>query len=298
MFIGGAGTTGNSILGNFIGTNAAGDDLSHVRDGIALGIGASGNTLRGNVIGFSGRAGILLFSNGTTGNAVVGNFVGTNAQGDNLANPGVGVGIISGAAGNVIGGTAPGEGNTIGFNLGSGVLVAGQASVGNVILGNAIFDNAALGLDLSPEGGVVADGVTMNDGCGDADTGPNGFQNFPVLVSAVVAGSNTTIDFDLDTAAGDYRVEFFSVLAADPTGHGEGRTFLGAEQVSVSATCDESFEVELPVGAPEGALVTATATPLDGGQPSGFGGTSEFAAAVLAQIIDGIFGDRFQSDGD
>ena len=45
---------------------------------------------------------------------------------------------------------------------------------------------------------------------------------------------------------------------------------------------------------PEGALVTATATPVDGAQPSGFGGTSEFSAAVT--ILDRIFDDRFQSE--
>ncbi len=122
--------------------------------------------------------------------------------------------------------------------------------------------------------------MTPNDGCGDPGTGPNGFQNFPVLLSVLVGGGTTTIDYDLDTAGGDYRVEFFSVPVADPSGHGEGLSFLGAEQISVSATCEETYQVVLPLTVATSALVTATATPVDGAQPSGFGGTSEFSAAV------------------
>jgi CSLREA domain-containing protein len=351
VFVGGAGTTGNSIFGNFIGTNNAGADLGNVRDGIAIGIGASDNTIggalpgEGNIIGFSGLAGVLLFDGvtgnevlgnfigtngdgenlgnlgagvavvvesstntvggvafgegntigfnsfgiflggaGTTGNRVLGNFIGTNAVGDDLGNQTDGVIISAGATDNMIGGIAPGEQNAIRFNGGSGVLVADLGTTGNAILGNAIFDNGGLGIDLSAHS-TVGDGVTLNDGCGDPDTGPNGFQNFPVLLSVLVGGASTTIDYDLDTAAGEYRVEFFSVPVADPSGHGEGLTFLGAEQVSVSASCEETFQVVLPLTVATSALVTATATPVDGAQPSGFGGTSEFSAAVAGPAI-------------
>src|SRR5262249_1482087 len=77
---------------------------------------------------------------------------------------------------------APGVGNVIAFNGGAGVVVgtdtahgflATQAGTGNAVLGNSIFANAGLGIDLGN-----ADGVTPNDP-GDADTGPNNFQNFP-----------------------------------------------------------------------------------------------------------------------
>jgi hypothetical protein len=284
VFLSSSKTTGNVVVGNFIGTNAAGDDLGNAVEGVVITGASTGNSIGGaaqgesNTIGFNDAEGVKL-TGGASGNRVIGNFIGTNATDDELGNGSDGIGISGEATNNTIGGAEPGEGNTIGFNGDNGVLIAGTTTTGNAVLGNAIFDNATLGIDLSVEA-AIGDGVTANDGCGDPDQGPNGLQNFPALLVAQTGGGITTVDFDLDTAAGDYRVEFFAVLAADPSGHGEGRTFLGAEQVSVSATCEESFQVELPLAVPEGALVTATATPVDGAQPSGLGGTSEFSAAV------------------
>jgi hypothetical protein len=299
VFIQGAETSGNALLGNYIGTSADGQNLGNTRFGVVVTSGASDNAIggpgAGNIIGFSGVDGVLFQSSDTTGNVLEGNYIGTNASGENLGNTRHGVLATAGASGNSIGGALPGAGNTIGLNAGTGVLVFDPTTQGNAILGNAIFDNAGLGIDLSTNLDI-GDGVTANDGCGDPDTGPNGFQNFPELLSVLVGGSITTIDYDLDTAAGDYRVEFFSVPVADPSGHGEGRTFLGAEQVSVSATCEESFQVELTLAVPEGLLVTATATPVDSAQPSGFGGTSEFSAATAVTILDRIFNDRFQPE--
>jgi CSLREA domain-containing protein len=279
-------TTGNALAGNFIGTNAVGQNLGNGRHGVTAAAGASDNTIggaaagAGNTIGYNAANGVF-FVLEATGNRVHGNFIGVSADGSARGNGLDGVRIIGGSSGNLIGGSAPGEGNTIWSNAGAGVLVADQSTAGNAILGNTIFDSGALAIDLSAAGGEApGDGLTANDGCGDPDTGPNGFQNFPTLLSAVVAGGSTTIEYELETAAGNHRVEFFSVPAADPSGHGEGLTFLSAEQVSVSASCDETFQVVLPLTLAPGELVTATATPLDGAEASGFGGTSEFSAAV------------------
>ena len=280
----GVGTTGNALLGNTIGTSADGQNLGNGRFGVVVTDGASSNAIggagAGNTIGFNDLDGVFIQGAGTTGNALEGNFIGTNSAGQNLRNTRNGVTAAAGVSGNTIGGVAPGAGNTIGLNNGAGVIVSGPSTQGNAILRNSIFDNEGLGIDLSAES-AFGDGVTANDGCGDPDTGPNSLQNFPVLLSAFVGGGATTIDFDLDTAAGDYRVEFFSVLAAHPLGHGEGRTFLGAEQVSVSETCDDTFQAVLALDVSTDVLITATATPLDGTQTSGFGGTSEFSAAVI-----------------
>jgi len=57
------------------------------------------------------------------------------------------------------------------------------------VLRNSIHSNAALGIDLAANG---THGVTPND-AGDADSGPNALQNFPVI-TALVAGGNATIN--------------------------------------------------------------------------------------------------------
>ncbi len=100
-----------------------------------------------------------------------------------------------------VGGLAAGAGNTIAYNGSSGVQV-GASTV--TILRNSIFNNGpstagsqeGLGIDLTPGG----PGVTPND-AGDADTGPNGYQNFPVLTSVSVATGNAELSRALSIAA-------------------------------------------------------------------------------------------------
>src|SRR5206468_1660719 len=107
--------------------------------------------------------------------------IGVDAGGtDALGNGGDGVFILSFSQSNSIGGTIPGAGNVIAFNGGTGVVVGNSAtdpSLGNAILSNSIYANTKLGIDLAD------DGVTPNNGSGHA--GPNHFQNFPTLTSAV-----------------------------------------------------------------------------------------------------------------
>lgn len=296
--------TNNVVEGNFVGTNPAGDHLGlDVSHGIYV-QGLSGNRVGGSDPGAGNTVGFAVFGiviNGTagvtTGNLVEGNFVGTDSMGRNLGNSNMGV-IVEAASGNTVGGTTPGSGNVIGFNQGAGVVVFGPSSQDNAIVRNAIFDNNALGIDLSANS-VAGDGVTVNDGCGDSDAGPNGHQNFPTLLLAQARGTRLTIDFDLDTSAGDHHVEFFSVPAADPSGFGEGELFLGTAQVSVSATCDETFQAELAVEAFDAStdvFLTATATRVDVGLPGGLGGSSELSAALAIEILDRVFDDGFEAD--
>ena len=56
--------------------------------------------------------------------------------------------------------------------------VSGPSSAGNTISRNSIFSNVGFGIDLD------LNGVTPNDGLGDADTGPNNLQNYPVITFA------------------------------------------------------------------------------------------------------------------
>ena len=115
---------------------------------------------------------------------VQGNFIGTDVSGTkDLGNLGNGVRIDLSASKNSIGGTADGAGNTIAFNGTNGVLVG--SGTGNGILGNSIFSNVKLGIDLGD------DGETLNDKT-DADSGANNLQNAPDLLSVTTDGSSLT----------------------------------------------------------------------------------------------------------
>ncbi|KAA2241371.1 DUF11 domain-containing protein [Chitinophaga agrisoli] len=156
--------------------------------------------------------------------------------------------------------------NTISGNA-KGIMLAGTGT-GSPISANSIFSNTGLGIDLGN------DGVTPND-AGDADTGPNNLQNFPVLTAVNTSGGNTTIQGTLNSMPNTaYKLEFFSNAACNPAGFGEGQTFLGSETVTTNASGDAPFSVVLTgVALSPGAVVTATAT-----DPAN--NTSEFSACL------------------
>ena len=121
-----------------------------------------------------------------------------------------------------------------------------------------------LGIDLGN------DGPTLND-TGDTDIGANNLQNFPVITSAVSGGGTTTVQGPLNSKPlTEFRLEFFSNTACDPSGHGEGETFIGFTDVTTDGSGNASFMVTFPIAVPAGQLITATAT-----DPNG--NTSEFS---------------------
>ena len=162
--------------------SAAGSGFSDNPPGSASDVTIGGTAAgAGNIISANGNLGVWITGAGATGNVVEGNKIGTDATGTlSLGNAYDGVRIDAGASNNTIGGTVAGAGNIIAFNGGNGVTVgddATDASTGDAILENAIFANTQLGIDLGN------DGVTLNDSSGH--TGPNLFQDFPVLSSAI-----------------------------------------------------------------------------------------------------------------
>jgi uncharacterized repeat protein (TIGR01451 family) len=266
----------NIIEGNYIGTSATGTfALGNGLDGVAI-AGGTGNTIGGttsaarNVIS-ANRNGIQI--SGGSGTLVRGNFIGTNAAGtDGIGNSVNGV-LIGGSSSNSVGAVGSASANTISSNGGAGVAVTSGTS--NSVQSNSIFLNGGLGIDLG------AAGVTPNDS-GDGDTGANNLQNFPVLNSANAAGTSTTIQGTLNsTASTTFRIEFFSNQAPNPSGFGEGQTFLPpALLVTTDAAGNASFNPTLPVTVAPGQIITATATdPL--------GNTSEFSKSIQVGGLTG-----------
>jgi hypothetical protein len=153
VLLSGSGATGNNIEGNFIGTNAAGSaDLGNGDDGVDV-FGADDNTIGGTAAGarnlISGNSGDgvqIVGGLGTTGNEILGNYIGTDKNGTSaLGNSEEGVLIFS-VSDNTVGGTTAGARNVISGNNQDGVQISGNASIGvatgNQVLGNFIGTRA------------------------------------------------------------------------------------------------------------------------------------------------------------
>jgi titin len=268
-----ADSTDNRVLGNYIGTNASGDAaLANGGSGVVIDAGASNNVIGGalpaarNVIAGNGAIGVRISGATTTGNLVRGNRIGVGASGAAIGNSSIGVSISSVASNNRIGGAAPGAGNVIANNGGTGVRVT--SGTGNAILGNRIYNNANLGIDLDTFG------VTAND-LNDPDAGANDLLNFPELNQARLVAGGLRVRGTINTETNKtLRIEFFASPAADPSGFGEGRKYLGFLTVQTGGGNNVNFVILLPAtGVPAGWVVTATAT-------DQLGNTSEFSAGI------------------
>jgi CSLREA domain-containing protein len=263
------GTSNNTVQANRIGTDVTGMfALGNTYRGIVVASGASGNFIRGNLISANGAAGIRLSDDGTEGNKVQGNLIGTDITGiGSLGNAYIGIRITDGAANNLIGGDAPDEGNTIAFNAFDGITLNSAAGSGNSLLANSIFSNGGLGIDLNE------DGVTLNDP-GDSDSGPNGLQNYPVLNSLIKSHGSPTVFGSLDSKPNAaYHIEFFSEATCDESGYGEGDQYLGSIEVRTGPAGFATFNFALPKNFSLSACVTATAT-------DSYGSTSEFSMCI------------------
>ncbi|MBD2461131.1 DUF4347 domain-containing protein [Oscillatoria sp. FACHB-1407] len=275
----GASATGNTVQGNFIGTDLTGNAILNNpdADGVfsnGINILAPNNLIGGttagarNVIGGASNSGIALQTGNATGNTVQGNFIGVGANGTaNIGNTSNGVDFFNDGGSQIIGGIAAGAGNIIANNGNDGVVVL--ASSNNQIRGNSIFNNGQEGIDLG------SDGVTFNDG-GDGDSGANNLQNFPVILTATVSGSDTLITGEFNGEANStFAIELFSNTASDPSGNGEGQTYLTTININTDSFGNATFNETLIGVDLTGLLVTATATDASNN-------TSEFSAAIAS----------------
>src|SRR5262249_46786042 len=105
------------------------------------------------------------------------------------------------------------------------------------------------------------------------------FQNFPVLTSATVSGSTTTVTGTLKGAPGStFRVEFFASNTDPMGGIPEGQQFLGFVNATTDASGNASFSTSFNVAVANGRTVTATA-------PDAIGTPSEFSAGLTAPTV-------------
>jgi len=246
---------------NFIGTNPSGtQDLGN---SIGVAVQGFGNSIGGtfpqdaNLISGNDGAGIAIRSPASN-TGVAHNLIGTDKSGTKrLGNFEAGVEIAD-SSNNFV------ENNTIAFNGKDGVSVAGGGGrtgiivSANTILSNSIFSNGGLGINLIkpvelPVG--ESDGPTPND-TGDADSGPNGLQNKPVLTVAKTVSGKTTIKGKLNSHPNEtYKIQLFS----NPARGSEGKKLIAEKSITTDGSGNRSFTFT-PAKVAVGRTITATAT--------------------------------------
>jgi hypothetical protein len=167
---------------------------------------------------------------------------------------------IFGGQGVTVGGTTAGTGNIIAFNGKRGVEVPSSgigSAFGLQILGNSIFDNGGLGIEmfglLSPE-------------------------ERPTLTRLVKTDTGLSVSGRFQGVAATYRIEFYASPSADPSGFGEGKQFLGAISETSDGTGLLAFTADLPTPPAGFDVVTATVTSQASNQ------TSEFSNALTPHL--------------
>jgi len=278
-----AGSTGNQVQGNYIGTDAAGTfAIPNTFDGVVISI-ASNNIIGGtsagarNIISGNMGNGVGFFDATSTGNLVQGNYIGTNAAGTSaIFNTNDGV-RIENAPNNTIGGTSGGSRNIISGNAVHGIEIVGNTATGNVVQGNYIGTDVNGNVDL----GNDHDGVLItspNNTIGGTVVGArnviSGNNQFGISISANgtiiqgnYIGTNAGGNVDLGNSLTGVRV---GLLASNNT---IGGTTAGAGNV---ISGNDSGGVEF-------------ITQSSGGVVQGnFIGTDAAGNAALPNVSDGI----------
>jgi hypothetical protein len=202
------------------------------------------------------------------------------------------VGLVVGGEvnANEFGGATPALANRITGNSALGMVFAGVPGPQDVtIRGNVISGNGTAGKENIPAGApdlkLYADQSDdppasafqplANDPL-DADTGPNGLQNHPVIQS--VAGDGSSVSGELwSEPSRSYLVDLYAASGCHPSGYGGADRYLGEVAVSTDGAGRGTFTKALALA--PGEVVTATATPTGAFAD---GGTSEFSRCASA----------------
>ena len=156
---------GNVLVGNHIGTDIQGMSAQpNARNAIRIEQGSGGNTIGGssiserNVLSGNTFAGIQVLASAGPSNAIVGNYIGTNAAGTAALPNQHGIELFGDS--NTVGGTAAGAGNLISGNSDWGLRI--YTGTGNVVQGNWVGTDAAGAVAMSNNTGIMVQNATNN----------------------------------------------------------------------------------------------------------------------------------------
>ena len=194
--------------------------------------------------------------------------------------------------------------NVVRDNAGPGIML--MRANGTRITQNSFSSNGGLSIDLDPRSIDpntlgAPNGVSLND-LNDADAGPpNSLLNYPVITASVLLNGELQVSGFARPGSG---IELY-LAQADPTGFGEGVTYLGTFVEGSGADLDAttetygpaaingraqgtdntnrfSFRVSPPPGVALGSVLTATATLAN--ETSEFGGNVVVTAGPTLQL--------------
>jgi FG-GAP-like repeat len=233
IHITGTGATSDWIYGNFLGTDPTGTQAEPNDYGVEIDGGAVDNLIGTNGDGIadvaernvnSGNliAGIWINGQGTDGNEVAGNFIGTSVTGDVALDNGtsrvgypyltIGGGIVieGGAAGNRIGTDGnsvdeAGQRNVIAGSDNDGIDIIGAGTDGNIVAGNYIGTDVTgtVSLNVNGDGVLLAEGASSNRIGANPNGGGALGEEGNVISGARIDGIQIYDDSDNNVVAGD-----------------------------------------------------------------------------------------------
>ena len=257
------GASGNSVLGNYIGTDKNGTaDLGNQGDGIRVS-GISGattnNTIGGNTTGagnvVSGNGGHGIFLIKADGNTVQGNYVGTNVTGSGAIKNDIDGIALDGASNNTIGGTTAGAGNLASGNQNQGISIFKVSTStnpsGNVVQGNYVGTNAAGTSAIANGATTGGQGVLVSNGSNTTLGGTAaGARN-------LVSGNAGSGIFLSNTTNTSIQGNYVGVAANGTSGLGNGSAGVHLGEITLAG--GESFNVFPANGTTIGGTTTAAA---------------------------------------
>lgn len=303
VYIAGASTHDNRLMGNYIGTDEL-TDRGNSLNGVVLDLGTHHNQIgydrTGNVIGGNDANGVLI-TNGALSNTVLANTIGANRVLTlALPNSANGVLISAGAEGNYVGAPLLALGsararrditpifNIIAGNGQNGVALAGAATRNNTIGNNMIGGS---GMPANGMDGVSIDGA-HNNMIGDATISYNGGSGIYLhngaqgnAISFANVLSNTLHGIVIDGSSTTLNVITATLIAhngLDGIAERNGATANGWRNLSVAGNGGLGIDKDAVLDA--GNIVatpatTITAINLNGGVISG---TARFDTMILA----------------
>lgn len=152
----------NNICGNYIGTDAAGENAIPNATGICVDGSSNHNIMENNVLSGNRSYGLFIVTRGTDGNIFRGNLVGTNALGTSALPNDVGLMLAADARDNVIGGEADCDRNIFSGNRYAGIEVTDAGTENNRIEGNFIGTDVSGNQPLPNENGIIVSALVKH----------------------------------------------------------------------------------------------------------------------------------------